>query len=218
MLQRHIHIADIILNGIVFDPKNAERVSQMDLNDLTASVKQLFDLLDEREIDFVVVGGIAMLAYVEGRNTQDIDLILSKSDLSKLPELVLEDDNSEFARGKFGELQVDLLFTSNKLFKRVATEHVVQQAFADRRVPCATEEGLLLLKLFALPSLYRQGQTQKARLYETDIAALIERRDGGSQELLKQLEGFLLDSDLEELQKIVTEIEERLAKEKSRFQ
>jgi hypothetical protein len=42
-------------------------------------------------------------------------------------------------------------------FARVYQAYSTVQEFLDRDIPLATVEGLLLLKLYALPSLYRQG-------------------------------------------------------------
>lgn len=212
-----ISIAETVVHGLVFDPKNSERIERMDLNQLFASVGRLFDLLDEREVDYVLVGGIAMLAYVEGRNTQDIDLIVSRKDLERVQELRIEDSNADFVRATFGDLQVDLLFTDHALFGNVSKNQCVMQKFAERTVSCATEEGLLLLKLYALPALYRQGQLDKARIYESDIAALLARRDESMQPIFTQLEPLLLDSDSIELRAIVADIEQRLERAKSRF-
>lgn len=36
---------------------------------LIETVSRFFSLLRERQIDYVLVGGIALLQYVEGRNT-----------------------------------------------------------------------------------------------------------------------------------------------------
>ena len=47
----------------------------------------LFQLLAERRVDYVLVGGLAMLTYVKGRNTKDVDLLMSVAALGKLPEL-----------------------------------------------------------------------------------------------------------------------------------
>ena len=56
---------------------------------LIETVARFFALLRERQIDYVLVGGIALLQYVEGRNTEDIDLIMTVSALEHLPELQL---------------------------------------------------------------------------------------------------------------------------------
>ena len=50
------------------------------------TVERLFDVLTERKISYLLVGGVALLSYVEGRNTQDIDLILDRDALDALPE------------------------------------------------------------------------------------------------------------------------------------
>ena len=98
MADRTVNIGEVIAHGIIFDPKNGERLHTMDFNKLIESIPRLFDLLEERQVDYALVGGIAMLVYVEGRNTQDIDLIVAKKDLEKLPEIVISEENLECAR------------------------------------------------------------------------------------------------------------------------
>jgi hypothetical protein len=218
MNQNLVHIGEVIVHGVLFDPKNREAWRNMEaVENIYRSVPRLFDLLDERRIEYVLVGGIAMLAYLEGRNTQDIDLIISRRDLNKLPEIVIEDQNSEFARGRFDDLRVDLLFTDSKLFDHVRRTHVATRNFVERAVPCATVEGLLLLKLFALPSLYRQAQFSKVNIYEGDAANLIARYQVSTQSLLDELAKYMLPSDMDEIRKIVADIEDRIARQSQRF-
>jgi len=212
-----VHIGEVIVNAIVFDPKNGERLRTMDLNNLLQSVQRLFDLLEEREVPYVLVGGIAMLVYVEGRNTQDIDLIVPRDALEKLSEIVIEDDNPDFGRAKLDELQVDLLFTHNDLFNTVAKNHTVTKQFVERSIPCATVEAIIMLKLFALPSLYRQGRFEKVDLYQNDVLRLLREFDQDTQPVFAELARHMLPSDVEELQKIVTQIEEEIAQARHRF-
>jgi hypothetical protein len=81
--------------------------------------------------------------------------------------------------------------------------------FLERGVPCATPEGLVLLKLYALPSLYRQGQIQRANLYEGDIAALLHGPGTDPLPLLGKLEAFMSATDIRELRRVVEEIKSR---------
>ena len=71
-----VHIGSVIGQAIVFNPRSSGRLKDMDFDALLASIPQLFDLLDNRGVEYVLVGGIAMRVHVAGRNTQDIDLIL----------------------------------------------------------------------------------------------------------------------------------------------
>ena len=103
------------------------------------------------------MGGVATLAYIEGRNTQDVDLIIPRSALLDLPEIAIEEEKGEFARAKLDSLQIDLRFTDHKLFQLVASEYSSTIRFASREVNCATGSGLGMLKLYSLPALYRQG-------------------------------------------------------------
>jgi hypothetical protein len=212
-----VHIGEVIVHGVLFDPKNTAAWRSMDVEGLYLSVPRLFDLLEERGVSYVLVGGIAMLAYVEGRNTQDIDLIIESADLEKLPEITIRDRNPDFARGRFGELQIDFLLSDSKFFDDVRRNHVTTRRFVERDVPCATVEGLLLTKLFALPSLYRQGQFAKIGIYENDAASLIQRFRPAMDQILDELAKFLLASDLEEVRKIVADIEQRIATQSKRF-
>ena len=218
MATSEFSISEVIACGIAFDPKNSEALQSMNLQDLLRSVPRLFEMLGERDIEYVLVGGIAMLVYVDGRNTQDIDIILSADGLERLPELSIEDRKGNFVRGRLGDLQVDVLLTDNALFDKVRRQHTILQRFAEREIPCATVEGLLLLKLFALPSLYRQGQFDRSELYERDIAMLIRGYRPDLEPLFEELSLHVLESDLAEVRNIVGEIEDRLDRAKNRFQ
>jgi hypothetical protein len=67
-------IGRVLRNATMFNFKNPPEAI-MTADSLLGQVQQLFDLLDQRKTDYVLVGGIALLTYVEGRNTQDIDLL-----------------------------------------------------------------------------------------------------------------------------------------------
>ena len=96
-------------------------------------------------------------------------------------------------------------------------EHTIRQRFVEREIPCATVEGLLLLKLFALPSLYRQGHFDRVRIYENDVADLIECHGPPMERVLDELAAYLLESDLAEVREIVAEIEDRITRSRRRF-
>jgi len=182
----------------------------MNADSLLAQVEQLFNLLETRKIDYVLVGGIAFLTYVEGRNTQDIDLIMELPSLEKLPEIKIESQDMYFARGKFGELQIDILLKKNPLFAKVEKNYTITKQFMDRAIRCATVEGLILLKLFALPSLYRQGSFERVGIYENDVATLINAFNPKMEPLFQELGKHLNRDDMAETQKIVIDIESRI--------
>lgn len=142
-------IGSVIENAVVFNIRNwnADR-TPMPANSLLDSVEALFALLGERRIEYVLVGGIALLQYVEGRNTEDLDLLMALAELERVPEIELSSQDANFARGTFQGLQIDILLTSNPLFKKVQRDHVAAHHFLDREIPLVTVEGLILLKLW----------------------------------------------------------------------
>lgn len=177
---------------------------------LKSQLIQLFALLHDRNVPYVLVGGIAMLTYVEGRNTKDVDLVMSVESLAAIPEIVIHDQNRDFARGKFGDLLVDFLFTVNPLFKMVEDQFATMHRFLERDIRCATIEGLILLKLFALPSLYRQGRGPRIGLYENDIFMLCDIGRPKFEPLFKILKRFVDAPALGELRNIVGDIQKRI--------
>ena len=172
----------------------------------------LFRLLAERRVDYLLVGGMAMLTYVKGRNTKDVDLLMSVAAMEQLPELRIEDRNDFLALGTFKSIQVDLLLTKNPLFKIVAEKFATKHSFEELKIPTATVEGMILLKLFALPSLYRQFDWERIHVYESDIKTLLALHKPATEPLFTLLEKHILPTDLKELKNIVSGEQQRVAK------
>jgi len=216
-IQSSAQIGNVIRNAVVFNAKNWMG-AMMNPDSLIQSVQDLFTVLEQRKIDYVLVGGIAILHYVEGRNTQDLDLLMALSSLKKLPELKITSQEPFFVRANYGELQIDVLLTKNPLFKKVRGKYSKVQRFLDRDIPLATVEGLLLLKLYALPSLYRQGNFSRVGIYENDIATLLHHYQSDLPSLLKELAGYVDENDLAEIKNILADVQNRIKrfKKKSR--
>jgi len=105
-MRNTVHIGKVIRHALVFNFRKSS-TETMHAEALLEAVAQLFTLLHERQIDYLLVGGVAMLQYVQGRNTEDIDLIVSLSSLQALPEITITSQDNKFARGTFKTLQVD---------------------------------------------------------------------------------------------------------------
>jgi hypothetical protein len=185
---------------------------------ISKSVGEFLDDMANARINFVIVGGIAMLAYIHGRNTQDIDLIAALADLQKISDLKLTYQDRDFARAEYRGLQIDILKTENKLFDLVRHEYTTQNEIEHRNIKIATPEGLVLLKLFALPSLYRQGIFDRVALYETDISMLMQRYPMNRNDLITILKPFLSETDIQSLPEILSDIEKRIRRFRERPQ
>ena len=84
-------IGSVLRNAVNFNFKNPPDVLSR-AESLVAQTEEFFNLLESRNIDFVLANGIALLTYGEGRNTQDIDLIMALPSLAKLPEIKIDSD------------------------------------------------------------------------------------------------------------------------------
>ncbi len=206
-----LQIGEVIRNAVVFDVKNWAG-DAMSTDSLIQSVQDFFALLEERRIDYVLAGGVALLHYVPGRNTQDLDLIMTAAALKRLPELIIISKDKNFARARYGDLQIDILLTSNPLFNKVHRERSKVEEIYGRTIPLATVDGLILLKLYALPSLYRQGNFARVGLYENDIATLIHYYRPDTDALLAELAQYVDAADFAEITNIMADIHQRLAR------
>lgn len=213
-LQSTDQIGRIIRNAVVFNIRNWHG-GEMNSDSLIQSVQDFFTVLEKRKIDYVLVGGIAVLHYIEGRNTQDLGVLMAVSSLEKLPELKISSQDMYFVRANYNELQIDILLTKNPLFEKVQREYSKIESFLDRKIPLATVEGLLLLKLYALPSLYRQGNFARVGIYENDIATLLHDYQPNVPSLLIELSSYVNESDFAEIKNVVSEIQNRINRFKS---
>ncbi|PDW04839.1 hypothetical protein [Candidatus Viridilinea mediisalina] len=209
--QHPIHIGKIVRHAMLFNSQRWQGEARA-MDDLLQSVEQLFALLEERKLPYVLVGGIALLHYIQGRNTEDIDLIFNVAALQAIPEIEVTYQSPFFARGTYKDLQIDFLLSKNPLFAHVQKHHVSEQPFFERKISAATVNGLILLKLYALPSLYRQGDFTRVGLYENDIATLMFYYTPSLQELLHELTPFVSPQDMSATTEIVAELEGRIAR------
>ncbi len=205
---RSIDIARVIYHARVF---NLWSENGMDTPPARA-VNDLFDALDRGGVGYLLVGGIALLKYVDTRNTDDIDLILALPEARTIPGLIINEQDRDFARATFGELSVDLLLSSNPVFEHVLQAHATEALYEDRPIRLATALGLVLLKLYALPSLYRQASFDKVRLYETDISMLLQAQPMDTDAILGEIEPYVPAADLVELRGIVADLLQQIEK------
>jgi len=71
-------------------------------------------------------------------------------------------------------------------------------------------EGLLLLKLYALPSLYRQGNFVRVSVDENDIASLLYAYEPDIETVMATLANYVGESDIVSIRDIVREVKTRI--------
>ena len=103
-----------------------------------------------------------------------------------------------------------MLLTSNPLFDEVRKRYTTSKRFVEQEILCVTVEGLILLNLYALPSLYRQGNFTRVGLYENDVATLMHIHNPPLESILSELAQYLNARDLEQVKQIIEEIQQRL--------
>ena len=138
-IREPVNIGKVVRNALLFKFRDPREGAVSD-RALLEAVERLFALLEERRIAYLLVGHIALLQYVESRNTDNIDLIMSRSSLDRLPELHKTGQDGDLIRAAFEGIQIHLLLTSNPLFDEVRRRHATRQRFVEREIPCATPQ------------------------------------------------------------------------------
>lgn len=89
-------------------------------------------------------------------------------------------------------------------------QYATTQRFGERDIRCVNVEGLIILKLYVLPSLYRQGNFDRVSIYENDILLLLLQYSIDIKETFKTLSNHLLPTDLEQIREIANDMESRV--------
>lgn len=133
--------------------------------DFAAVLGRIAEAFTERKLDFIVIGGQAVLVHGEPRLTQDIDISVAASP-DRLAEVLagvaaaglapLPSDVDGFVRQTFvlptedplSGVRVDVIFASTPYeIEAIGRAHGVR--VGDARVPFASADDLILHKLFA---------------------------------------------------------------------
>ena len=211
-----VNISRVLQGAAVFNfQRHLSRQDFMDASKISSQAEELFDLLDGRGIPYLLVGDLAMLTHVRGRNTDDVDLIIAVFDQRRLePEVVLVDppeQGNPFALGRYKQLRVNYLDASAPIFRCVLQYHGERRGFLfgsgkGRELPVATAAGLMLLKLHALPNVTRQMDWERVNANENDVLILWmahEQLDPGK--MLDEVQPFVDEAGLYSLkQEVIT--------------
>jgi hypothetical protein len=177
----------------------------INLNDIKSFISTL-------STEYVLVGGLAIRLYIESRNTEDIDILCSSnSALTLIPNAKL---NKDFGNGMYKDIKVDFLLTENKFFNRIFNQYKQVITVEDLELTVVTVEGLILLKCYALPALYQQGNFRRADLYEADLKGLLRISNINEEDIYTELKPFMLQGHLSEVMNLLNEIRYKLGKEK----
>jgi predicted nucleotidyltransferase len=135
-------------------------------------VKAILQTLNAERIQYAIIGAVALGYYATPRATQDIDLLVSREDISRLQRLF-----RAYYRGGTAVVMVfdiegthlDVLPADLRL-KRAALDHALDVLVHDVPAKVVSVQDLLLLKLLAIPD---RPDPVKAMQDRTDVAALL---------------------------------------------
>lgn len=177
----------------------------------TAQLMSFIRLLEARGIEYALVGGAALLTMDDCQRPMDaFDFIIAKADIDQVSVVQLEGNDRNFGRYSYQGTRIDALYRDNPIFEYVMKNCLDSAVIEGKEMVRATPEGIVLLKLYALPSLYQQGRSRRAVTYENDILGLLMQPvEISFERVLRVLAGELLPSQITELRSILEDCQRR---------
>ncbi|MCY7375642.1 MAG: hypothetical protein LH472_06680, partial [Pyrinomonadaceae bacterium] len=131
-------ICQSIYDANAFNIQNWRDGFPIDYDMLPELVIKFLNLLEELQVDFCIVGGIAYLAYIQDRNTKDLDILISGTELEKIIGYVkVTNKDANFTNAEFEGMRIDFLKTSNALFEYVKEHETTVYNFTEGEYPIA---------------------------------------------------------------------------------
>ena len=144
---QQLAICQSIYDANAFNIRNWKNGFEVEYDMLPELVIKFLNLLEDKQVDFCIVGGIAYLAYIQDRNTKDLDILISVTELEKILDYVeITNKDVNFTNTKFEGMSIDFLKTSNSLFDYVKEHEVTTYDFIEGKYPVATVNGLVLMQ------------------------------------------------------------------------
>ncbi len=199
-------ISQSIYDANAFNIQNWRDGFPIDYDMLPELVTKFLNLLEEKQVDFAIVGGIAYLAYVQDRNTKDLDILISVKELDKIIDYVeVTNKDLNFTNALFEGMRIDFLKTSNSVFEYVKNHETTEYNFEEGFYPVATINGLILMRFDAIIDLYQKGRFDKIDRYEWDLSRLTKNFEIDWEHIWKISRKFFTEGQIAEFQKMVTE-------------
>jgi hypothetical protein len=178
-------------------------------------VRDILRTLNEAQIHYAIIGGVAMGYHSIPRATQDIDVLVSREDIPRVQRLL----QPYYRRGTAVVMIFDVegthldVLPATLRYGRTAIENAIDVLVHDIPAKVVSVRDLLLLKLFAIPD---RPDPVKAMQDRTDVAALLrDNADNISQEDITYLVRTLLGlaftrEDVEKYQRLIVWLNETL--------
>lgn len=199
-------ICQSIYDANAFNIRNWRDGFPIDYDMLPDLVVKFLNLLEEKQVDFAIAGGIAYLAYIQDRNTKDLDILISVKELDKILDYVeVTNKDVNFTNTVFEGMSIDFLKTSNAIFDYVKQHEITTYNFEEGIYPVATVTGLILMRFDAIVDLYQKGNFNKIIRYESDLHFLTLNFDVDWENIWTISHKFFTGGQIAEFQQMVAD-------------
>jgi hypothetical protein len=199
-------ISQSIYDANAFNIRNWRDGFPIDYDMLPELVTKFLNLLEEKQVDFCIVGGIAYLAYVEDRNTKNLDILIPVTELEKIIDYVeVTNKDVNFTNTRFEGMNIDFLKTSNSVFAYVKEHETTNYNFTEGLYPIATVNGLILMRFDAIIDLYQKENFNRAIFYERDLQVLTLNFDVEWEHIWKISKQFFTNGQIGEFKKMIAD-------------
>lgn len=132
---------------------------------------QVTKLFDDNQIEYCLIGGLAMMLHHGRANTVDIDFYVLVDDLDQVKKILQKEKYEVRTAGEFqlkakvNRVQIDLLYADHYMGAGVVKRAIPRQLGHDI-VQVATPEDLIILKTVADRSIDRRDIAELRELFQ----------------------------------------------------
>ncbi len=166
-------------------------------------------LANENGLEFVLIGGHAINAIGDRRQTRDVDLLVCETDKKLWKKLLLDMDYElfndsaafmQFNPGKIEEWPLDILLVNEITFKKLKADAISKNIGGKEDILIPSKKHLIAMKLHAL----KQGDEIRRLKDLLDIITLIRHGDMDVEgdEFRKMCQDFASEKEYEEIVKL----------------
>jgi hypothetical protein len=160
---------------------------------LIDTVKRVLEVLEQNQIPYAIIGGLAVSHHAVPRFTQDVDLVIRAEDMGRIRSLFpgcYQRGTSVVEVYDIGGTRVDVL-PAKLRYQREVVARAVPGDIQGTPARVASVRDLILLKMFAAPDRHEVGARMQD---ETDIVRTLEmNREKVAKEEIRYIGDRLLE-------------------------
>lgn len=157
------------------------------MNDMFLKFNQLFSAMNKHKVDYILIGGYAVILYGYKRGTEDIDLLINPTEenfvnlRTALNEVFSDDSIQEITLAESLKYSVTRYVTPSGFLIDIITALGEAYHYSDIRFKQITDENGMVIRIAEIDSLIEMKKNTYREKDKNDIFFLVRKRDNDAR-------------------------------------